>query len=160
MDKNPHEPDEATSQQDDKLPKEPSIYTIEANRRVAQELNFQNTRDYADAQRGFIATLTANGSVTTQPVDEVIIRNNNPPAPAYTVWNLEEYRFLLGTPPQQAPFSVNPSLWRQAQINMYNGLFKVTTRADKQKSIYQVRAFDLSNMTIVESDTGIIIIDP
>lgn len=160
MDKNPHEPNEATSRQGDKLPKEPSIYTIEANRRVAQELDFANTQDYNDAQRGFIATLTASGSVTTQPVDEVIIRNSNPPAPPVPVWNLEDYQFLLATQPQQAPYSVNPSLWRQAQINMKNGLFKVTTRADKPKSIYQVRAFDLSNMTIVEGDTGIIVIDP
>ncbi|HEX5734659.1 MAG TPA: alkyl sulfatase dimerization domain-containing protein [Blastocatellia bacterium] len=160
MDKNPKEPNEAKSLQDDKLPKEPSIHTIEANQKVAQEMNWAKEQDYADARKGFIATLTASGTVTNQPVDQVIIRNNNPPAPPIPIWNLEEYQFLIGTPPQQAPYSVNPSLWRQAQINMYNGLFKVTTRTDKPKSIYQVRAFDLSNMTIVEGETGIIVIDP
>src|SRR5215208_1119623 len=101
MDKNPNE---ATSQQDDKLPKEPSIYTIEANLRVAQELNFQNTQDYADAHRGFIATLTANGTVINQEVYEAIIKNNNPPAPPIPIWNLVEYQFLLGTQPEQAPY--------------------------------------------------------
>jgi alkyl sulfatase BDS1-like metallo-beta-lactamase superfamily hydrolase len=160
MDKNPHEPNEATSLLDDKLPKPPSIHTIEANKKVAQEMDWKKEQDYVDAHRGFIATLTANGTLTNQEAYEVIIRNNNPPTPPIPIWNLEEYQFLMETVPEQAPYSVNPSLWRQAQLNMRNGLFKVTTRPDKPKSIYQVRAFDLSNMTIVESDTGIIVIDP
>jgi alkyl sulfatase BDS1-like metallo-beta-lactamase superfamily hydrolase len=49
--------------------------------------------------------------------------------------------------------SVNPSLWRQAQLNAIHGLFKVTER------VYQVRGFDISNMTIIEGDTSLIIID-
>ena len=53
-----------------------------------------------------------------------------------------------------APATVNPSLWRQAQLNMNNGLYQVAER------IYQVRGFDLSNMDIIEGNTGIIIIDP
>lgn len=166
MDKEPHDQNERIPVQDDKLPKEASPYTIEANRQVAQELNFANTQDYTDAQQGFIATLTADGKVTKEPLNEVKIRNDNSGAPPVPVWNLEEYDFLLGTQPQQAPYTVNPSLWRQAQINMTNGLFQVTTRtytlngAQVTKGIYQVRAFDLSNMTIVETDTGIIVIDP
>ena len=49
---------------------------------------------------------------------------------------------------------MNPSLWRQAQLCVKNGLFEVTG------GIYQVRGMDLSNMTIVEGDTGVIVIDP
>ena len=60
------------------------------------------------------------------------------------------YSFLK----QDVPPTANPSLWRIAQLNMTNGLFKVTER------IYQVRGFDLSNMTIVEGDQGLIIIGP
>ncbi len=53
-----------------------------------------------------------------------------------------------------APDTVNPSLWRNAQLNMQYGLFKVADR------IYQVRGFDLSNITFVQGDTGWIVLDP
>jgi alkyl sulfatase BDS1-like metallo-beta-lactamase superfamily hydrolase len=66
------------------------------------------------------------------------------------VWDLPAYDFIEG----DAPASVNPSLWRQASLNNINGLFKVTDR------VYQVRGYDLSNMTIIEGDTGWIIVDP
>jgi linear primary-alkylsulfatase len=161
MDKNPHEPNEVTSFLEDpeKLPKPPSPSTIEANEKVAQEMNWNNERDYADAIKNFIATLDDDGTVIYNEAYEVII--NSASSPIHPIWNLKEYQFLLGTVPVDAPSSVNPSLWRQAQLNMRNGLFKVTTRPDNpKKSIYQVRAFDLSNMTIVESDSGIIVIDP
>ena len=52
------------------------------------------------------------------------------------------------------PATVNPSLWRQAQLNAINGLFKVIER------VYQVRGIDIANMTIVEGDSGLILIDP
>jgi alkyl sulfatase BDS1-like metallo-beta-lactamase superfamily hydrolase len=63
--------------------------------------------------------------------------------------------------PPACPDTVNPSLWRQATLNSIAGLFKVAEE-DKgdRKGIYQVRAYDMSNMTIVESDTGFVIIDP
>ena len=70
---------------------------------------------------------------------------------AASIWNLAGYKFLES---DRAPDTVNPSLWRQAQLNQIHGLFKVTDR------VYQVRGFDLSNMTIVEGDTGLIVIDP
>ena len=159
MDKNPQEPNEATSFPDEELPKPPSTYTIQANQKVAQEMDWENERDYADASRNFIATIDADGKVIFQEAYDVLIKSDS--SPTHPIWDLKEYQFLLGTLPDQAPYSVNPSLWRQAQLNMRNGLFKVTTRTDKPtKSIYQVRAFDLSNMTIVEGDTGIIVIDP
>lgn len=55
---------------------------------------------------------------------------------------------------EEAPDTVNPALWRHARVNMASGLFKVVDR------VYQVRGLDLSNMTIIEGDTGLIVIDP
>ena len=54
---------------------------------------------------------------------------------------------------EEPPATVNPSLWRQARLNAIHGLFKVTDR------VYQAR-YDLSYMTIIEGDTGLILIDP
>ena len=92
--------------------------------------------DFEDAPRGFIA-----------PLPEVVVRT----ASGTVIWSLEDYAFLAD---EQAPDTVNPSLWRQARLNMNNGLFQVTDR------IYQVRGFDISNMTIIEGDRGLIVIDP
>jgi alkyl sulfatase BDS1-like metallo-beta-lactamase superfamily hydrolase len=67
------------------------------------------------------------------------------------LWNLGEYAFIDG---ELAPATVNPSLWRMARLNLANGLFKVTDR------LYQLRGFDISNMTVIEGDSGLIVIDP
>lgn len=109
--------------------------TKAANEAVLKELPFEDTQSFKDARRGFIAK--------TDPL-EIKDANGN------TVWSLTPYGFLEG----DAPATVNPSLWRQAQLNMNNGLFKVRER------IYQLRGFDLSNMTIIEGNSGIIVIDP
>jgi alkyl sulfatase BDS1-like metallo-beta-lactamase superfamily hydrolase len=98
-------------------------------------LDYSNRTDFQDAERGFVATL-----------DPLTIRN----ADGRVVFDLTRYGFLE----TECPESVNPSLWRQAQLCATNGLFEVT------EGIYQVRAFDLSNMTIVEGDTGVVVIDP
>ena len=66
------------------------------------------------------------------------------------VWDLTAYSYLDG----DGPDTVHPSLWRQAQLCVKHGLFQVTD------GIYQVRGMDLSNMTLVEGDTGVIVIDP
>jgi len=110
--------------------------TRDANAEVLKRLPFANRQDFEDAQRGWVGTL-----------DSGEIRN----AQGRVVWNLDAYAFLRD---DTAPATVNPSLWRQAQLNLRHGLFKVTDR------IYQVRGFDLSNMTIIEGDTGLIVIDP
>ncbi|WP_338695487.1 alkyl sulfatase dimerization domain-containing protein [Streptomyces sp. Q6] len=91
--------------------------------------------DFADADRGFIAALTPG-----------VVRN----AAGKVVWDNDAYDFLKG----DAPSTVDKSLWRQSQLVRKQGLYKVTDR------IYQVRGLDLSNMTIVEGDTGLIVIDP
>ncbi|HEU4710297.1 MAG TPA: alkyl sulfatase dimerization domain-containing protein [Pyrinomonadaceae bacterium] len=160
MNNNPQTQTQTPTASYDKTPKEPSLQTIAAYKKQWQELNFLDKRDYIDARRGFIATLAADGEVIKLPVDQAKIEKSDIPVP---IWNLGAYAFLNSDP---APYSVNPSLWRQAQLNLRNGLFLVTTRTyvlndtPVKRSIYQVRAFDLSNMTIVETNKGIIVIDP
>ena len=66
------------------------------------------------------------------------------------VWDLDAYAFLEG----DAPDTANPSLWRQGPLLIQDGLFEVVP------GIYQLRGFDLSVMTVVEGDTGVIVIDP
>lgn len=117
-------------------PKDATAITKKLNAEYLQQLDFANKQDYADASRGFIAALPG-GAVKAEN--------------GAVVWDLNKYDFLKAI---NAPDTVNPSLWRQAQINMNNGLFKVVDH------IYQIRGFDMSNMTIIEGDTGIIIIDP
>ncbi|MCY1282650.1 putative alkyl/aryl-sulfatase YjcS [compost metagenome] len=110
--------------------------TARAQAAVLQQLPFQDQRDFEDARRGFIGT-----------IDSGEIRD----AQGRVVWSLDAYRFI---DKDAAPATVNPSLWRQARLNMHHGLFQVTDR------IYQIRGFDISNMTIIEGNSGLIIIDP
>ncbi len=117
-------------------PKPASVETQSLNKAILTELPFSNQKDFADAQKGFIATFP-----------DLTIKTPE----GHTVWSLKDYAFLKKMP---APATVNPSLWRQANLNMNNGLFKVTD------NIYQVRGFDLANMDIIEGNTGLIIIDP
>lgn len=117
-------------------PKDATRATRDANQRVLSTLPFEEREDFEASQRGFIASLPA---ATIQGSD------------GQPIWDLAPYHFLNS---QHVPATVNPSLWRQGQLNMSNGLFQVTER------IYQVRGFDLSNMTIIQGDSGLILIDP
>lgn len=117
-------------------PKDATQLTQQNNAALVKELPFADQQDYEDAQRGFVATLP-----------EVTITR----ADGKVAWSLKPYDFLKQKDP---PPTINPSLWRIAQLNMANGLFQVTDR------IYQVRGFDVSNMTIIEGDSGLILIDP
>src|SRR5690242_17398159 len=110
--------------------------TCAHNRSFLDALPFGDRADFEDAARGFIGTLP-----------KVEFRN----ADGRILFSLEDYAFLAH---EQAPDTVNPSLWRQARLNMNNGLFQVTDR------IYQVRGFDISNMTIIEGSRSVIVIDP
>ena len=112
--------------------------TRAANARVLAELPFNDRRDFEDAQRGFIA----------RP-DPLTIRTAN----GNVAWDVASYASFIG-PDKPAPDTVNPSLWRNAQLDLYYGLFKVTDR------IYQVRGYDGSNITFVQGDTGWIVFDP
>ena len=115
-------------------PKDAEPATRQTHAEVLRSLPFGDHVDFDDAQRGFIAPL---------PDDITSVDGQR------TIWSIKRYAFLTGN----APATVNPSLWRQAQLNTFNGLFKVVDR------IYQIRGLDDSNMTIVESDTGLIVID-
>lgn len=117
-------------------PKNATVATLAYNRAVLEALPFDDVQDFEDAHRGFLGTLP-----------EVEIKSDQ----GRVVWSLRDYAFLSE---QQAPPTVNPSLWRQARLNMTNGLFQVTDR------VYQVRGFDISNMTLIEGDRGVIVIDP
>ena len=66
------------------------------------------------------------------------------------VWDLDAYRFLDAP----APDTASPSLWRQGQLLLRDGLYEVVP------GIYQLRGFDLSLMSVIEGDTGVIVIDP
>ena len=65
------------------------------------------------------------------------------------MWDFDAFQFVRGT----APATVNPSLWRQAILNNHIGLFKVT------EGIWQLRGFDLANLTLIEGRTGWIVVD-
>lgn len=117
--------------------KDASTFTKSVNQQYQQSLPFNNRQDFEDAQRGFIAPLLDEGKLRT-PDGKVYYR-------------ALDYQFDINAP---APDTINPSLWRQAQVNGISGLFKVTDR------MYQVRSQDISNITFIEGDTGIIVIDP
>jgi alkyl sulfatase BDS1-like metallo-beta-lactamase superfamily hydrolase len=114
-----------------------SEHTVAAQQKMLASLNFEDKRSFENAARGFIASLSP-------------MRIEHDQA-SRNVFDLSQFDFLN----QSAPDSVNPSLWRQAQLNaQHHGLFEVV------EGIYQVRSFDIANMTLVRSDTGWIIIDP
>jgi alkyl sulfatase BDS1-like metallo-beta-lactamase superfamily hydrolase len=116
-------------------PKDATAATRAANAAVAESLPLDSTREFEDARRGLIAELP-----------DGVIRDDG----GGIIWDLNQYAFLTG----EAPQTVNPSLWRQARLNMNAGLYKVTDR------IFQVRGFDLANISFIEGDTGWIVIDP
>ncbi len=99
-------------------------------------LDWSDRQDFDDASRGFIAKLET----------PTVTREDGTP-----VWDLTAYAFLDR---DEAPATVNPSLWRQSRLNMLHGLFKVVDR------IYQVRGMDLSVVSFIEGDSGWIVIDP
>ncbi|MGE2720089.1 alkyl/aryl-sulfatase [Mycolicibacterium celeriflavum] len=115
--------------------KPPTAVIESAHREHLAALPFDDTSDFENADRGFIAAL-----------DPCVIEA----ADGRVVWNNDTYAFLDG----DAPPSVHPSLWRQSRLCAKQGLYEVV------EGIYQVRGFDLSNITFVEGDTGVIVIDP
>ncbi|MGZ6016197.1 MAG: MBL fold metallo-hydrolase, partial [Phenylobacterium sp.] len=111
--------------------KDATAATKAAHAALASRLPRETGADFANATRGFISSI--------------------PDADIPGAWSLKPYAFLGDETP--AP-TVNPSLWRQARLNMQHGLFEVT------KGVYQVRGFDLSNITFIEGDEGYVIVDP
>lgn len=125
--------------------KPPTATIAAANHAHREDLPFTDTRDFEDADRGFLGALQP-GVVTA--------------ADGRVVWDNDSYGFLDG----EAPDSVHPSLWRQSQLCAKQGLYEVVRASgatgDDAPGIYQVRGLDLSNISFIEGDTGIIVIDP
>jgi alkyl sulfatase BDS1-like metallo-beta-lactamase superfamily hydrolase len=109
--------------------------TIAANERAVAGLALDDPRDFEDASRGLVAS---------EPQVEIETDELG------RIWSTHDYAFMEGA----APESVHASLWRQAKLNNLHGLFEVAP------GIYQVRGYDLSNMTLVAGKTGWIVIDP
>lgn len=110
-----------------------SEFTQAFHAEVANNTDLADTTNNTDARKGLIAK--PSGKVTND-AGEII-------------WDFDAFDFIEGN----APSTVNPSLWRQASLNNQIGLYKVADR------IYQLRGFDLSNMTLIEGDTGWIVVD-
>ena len=114
----------------------PSTYTIAHQEAMRKSLPFEDRRDFDEQSRGFVAAPSYR-----QITDE----SGN------LVWNIGKYDFLLEGDELD---SIHPSLQRQATLNMNYGLYEVVPG-----KIYQVRGYDLSNMTLIRGDTGWIILD-
>ena len=107
--------------------------TVAANQRMAQSLNFSDRQDFEEAKRGLIAR--PEGQIRSEDGSVLI--------------DFDHFKFITG----DAPSTVNNSLWRHAMLNAEYGLFKVTD------GVYQVRGFDIANMTLIEGKTGWIVVD-
>lgn len=118
-------------------PKPATDATKAANDALLKELPFSDKTSFELAHKGFIAPL---------PSEPIKGEKGN------LIWDPAKYNFIKEG--EAAPATTNPSLWRQSQLINISGLFEVT------KGLYQVRNYDLSNMTIVEGKTGITIFDP
>lgn len=111
-----------------------SAATCACHAGLAQRLALETPASLADARRGFVAAPRGQ------------IRN----AKGRVVWDFDSFDFLEG----EAPDTVNPSLWRQAILNNQVGLFQVS------EGIWQLRGFDLANLTLIDGATGWIVVDP
>ena len=111
-----------------------TLATLKANERFSQSLNLDDPKDFDDAKRGLIAR--PSGKITSSEGAVLI--------------DFDAFSFVEG----KAPTTINPSLWRHSILNAQIGLFKVT------EGIYQLRGFDIANMTLIEGNSGWIVVDP
>jgi alkyl sulfatase BDS1-like metallo-beta-lactamase superfamily hydrolase len=125
----------ALSESPREKPKDATASVVTRQAAVRKALPFSDTADFDDASRGFLGTIENAKVLSTS---------------GRTVWSLEAYGFLSEA---EAPATVNPSLWRQSRLNMNHGLFEVVP------GVYQVRGLDIANMTLVEGDNGVIVVD-
>ena len=109
--------------------------TLQQNLSFGANLPLKDTDDFENATRGL---LSADPEVHITREDGRV------------VWSTRDYAFVEG----DAPETVNPSLWRQAELNGLHGLFEV------MPGLYQIRGYDLANMTLIQGDSGWIVVDP
>ena len=112
--------------------------TRAANSAIAAALDFSDRRDFDEAARGLIAPLPDDGKVVG--------------GDGGLVWDLSRFEFIHQH--EDPPETVNPSLWRQMRLTVQGGLYEVVP------GLYQVRTLDLSNITFVEGEDGIVAFDP
>ncbi|MGO1120659.1 alkyl/aryl-sulfatase [Rhodovibrionaceae bacterium A322] len=117
--------------------KQPSQFTVEIQQQLRDSLPFEDKRDFEESQRGLLAV----------PDYRQIKKEDGTVA-----WDMASYDFLLNGEDYD---SIHPSLQRQAILNMNYGLYEILPG-----QIYQVRGFDLSNISFIKGDTGWIIFDP
>ena len=117
-------------------PKPATAYTVEVNSAVYSQLDFADTSEYENAVRGLI------------DAPEVLELTD---AEGNVIWSQAAYSFLDDY--EQAPDTVNPSLWENTRNNHAYGLFEVCP------GIYQVRGYDMANLTVIKGDTGWIVFD-
>lgn len=119
-----------------RAPKPATEHTKAAHKSVRQHLNFSDRQSFSDAGKGFIAT-----------IEPLTIKRPD----GHITYDLAPMSFL----DDEAPDTVNPSLWRQAQLNaQHHGLYEVCD------GLYQVRSFDIANMTLIRGERGWIVVDP
>jgi alkyl sulfatase BDS1-like metallo-beta-lactamase superfamily hydrolase len=117
--------------------KQPSTFTLELRDGLKATLPFSDKRDFDEAAKGFIAA---------PPFKKIMADAGN------VAWDMGSYQWLLSG---QDFASIHPSLQRQAVLNMAYGLYEVVPGR-----IYQVRGFDLANISFIKGDTGWIVFDP
>jgi alkyl sulfatase BDS1-like metallo-beta-lactamase superfamily hydrolase len=115
--------------------KDASPSVVARHAATLEALPFSDTRDFEEASRGFLGTID-HAKITSET--------------GRVVWSLEPYGFLSTA---DAPSTVDPSLWRQSRLNMHHGLFEVLP------GVYQVRGLDIANMTLIEGDSGVTVVD-
>ena len=117
--------------------KEATQHTVEVNSALYSKLDFEDTSEYENATKGLIA---APETLELKDADGNI------------VWSQKAYSFVDNY--EKAPDTVNPSLWENTKNNHAYGLFEVV------EGIYQVRGYDMANLTVIEGETGWIVFDP
>lgn len=117
--------------------KDASTYTVEVNSALYSVLDFADTQE---------AEFAARGLIDAPEVLELKDEQGN------VIWSQEAYSFLDDY--EKAPDTVNPSLWENTKNNHAYGLFEV------MEGIYQVRGYDMANLTVIQGETGWIVFDP
>ena len=117
-----------------------SAHTKAVNAQLAHELGLEG-----DAPAWRELELAREGLV--RAAEDLVIRDGD----GHVIWDLDAFRFLQSPVPDER---VNPSLWMSGRANLIAGLFEVVP-----EKIYQVRGFDLANLTLVRSQTGWIVLD-
>ena len=116
--------------------KPPSAFTVESQERARATLPFGDQRDFDESKRGFVAA---------PPYKQIMAEAGN------VAWDMGSYEWLL----QDRRFdSIHPSLQRLAVLNMAYGLYEVVPGR-----VWQVRGFDLANISFIKGDTGWIVFD-